>query len=66
MKTDSRLSFVSQVLSHCNKASQKLHAISKVTNYIDLDTKGYLIISFVTAQCNYCFISVNPIIVLIV
>ena len=48
MKIDSQLSFASHVSSFCNKANQKLHAKSRVTNYMDPDIPRCFTISFVT------------------
>ena len=53
MKIDSQLSFASHVSSFCNKANQKLHAKSRVTNYMDPDIPRCFTISFVTWQYNY-------------
>ena len=48
MKIDSQLSFASHASSFCNKANQKLHAKSRVTNYMDPDIPRCFTISFVT------------------
>ena len=36
VKIDTKLSFENQVPSKCKKASQKLHALARVANFMDL------------------------------
>ena len=54
MKIDTRLSFESHVSSLCKQASQKLHALARIVNYMDLSKRKCLMKAFVTSQFNYC------------
>ena len=36
VKIDSKFPFENHVSSHCKKASQKLHALARVVNFMDL------------------------------
>ena len=54
IKTDIKLSFENHVSSLCKKASQKLHALTRIVNYMDLSKRKCLMKAFVTSQFNYC------------
>ena len=54
VKTDSKLSFENHVSSLCKKASQKLHALERVLNFMDLAKRKNLMKAFITTQLNYC------------
>ena len=54
LKFDSKLSFENHVSSLCNKASQKLHALTRIVNYINLCKRKALMKTFVISQFNYC------------
>ena len=51
IKFDSNLSFENHVTSLCKKASQKLHALARVSHYMDLNKSRNLMKSF-------CYLSV--------
>ena len=51
---DNKLSFESHVSSICKKASQKLHALTRIANYMDLSKRRTLMKTFVISQFNYC------------
>ena len=53
VKIDSQLLFESHVSTLCKKASQKLHALSRITNYMELEKRKCLIKTFITSQFNY-------------
>ena len=53
-KIDNKLSFESHVSSLCKKASQKLHALTRIANYMDLSKRRTLMKTFVISQFNYC------------
>ena len=38
---DSKLSFDDHITNLCRKTSQKLHALSRVANYLNFDKKGF-------------------------
>ena len=52
-KIDTKLSFENHVSSLCKKASQKLHALARVINFVDLAKRKSLIKAFITSQFNY-------------
>ena len=54
VKIDSKLSFENHVSSLCKKASQKLHALARVVNFMDLAKRKSLMKAFMTSQFNYC------------
>ena len=54
VKIDNKLNFGAHVTSLCNKASQKLHALSRVSNYMDLGQRKVIMHSFILSQFGYC------------
>ena len=54
VKIDSKLSFENHVSSLCKKASQKLHALARVVNFMDLAKSKSPMKAFITSQFNYC------------
>ena len=54
VKFDSNLSFESHVTSLCKKARQKLHALARISHYMDLNKHRNLMKAFITSQFNYC------------
>lgn len=48
--------FESHVSSFYQKADQMLHALSRVTDYIDLHKRRYLMKKFVTSHFKYCLL----------
>ena len=54
IKIDTKLSFENHVSSLCKKASQKLHALARIVNYMDLSKRKSLMKAFITSQFNYC------------
>ena len=54
VKIDGKLSFENHVSSLCKKASQKLHALARVINFMDLAKCKSLMKAFITSQFNYC------------
>ena len=54
IKIDSKLFFQNHVSSLCKKASQKLHALARVINFMDLAKRKSLMKAFITSQFNYC------------
>ena len=51
MKFCSNLSFENHVTSLCKKASQKLHALARISYYMELNK---LMKAFITSQFSYC------------
>ena len=51
---DSKLSFENHVSSRCKKACQKLYALARVVNFMDLAKYKGLMKTFITCQLNYC------------
>ena len=43
-----------QVKSICKKASQKLHALSRISNFLDTDQLKRIMKAFILSQSNYC------------
>ena len=54
IKIDSKLTFKNQIEDICSKASGKLHALSRVTPYMDLQKKRLVLNAFFKSQFNYC------------
>ena len=53
-KFDSNLSFEGHITSLCKKASQKLHALARISHYMDLNKRRNLMKAFITSQFSYC------------
>ena len=53
LKIDCKFSFDNNVSSLCKKASQKLHALERVVNFMDLAKHESLMKAFITSQFNY-------------
>ena len=53
LKIDAKLSFENHVLSLCKKASQKLHELARILNYMDLSKRKCLMKAFVKSQFDY-------------
>ena len=51
---DSRLTFKPHVTNLCNKASQKLHALSRVIKYMSFRQRKIIMHSFIISQFGYC------------
>ena len=54
IKLSGNLSFEKHVSSLCKKASQKLHALARIVNYMDLSKRKSLMKAFIISQFNYC------------
>ena len=52
--TDSSLSFESRITNLCKTVSQKLHALARIANYMDVPKRKVLMKSFITSQISYC------------
>ena len=51
---DSNFTFEEHINSLCRKSSQKLHALSRIAQYLSPNKKRILFKTFVTSQFNYC------------
>ena len=51
---DTTLSFEHHITSLCKKASQKLHALARIADYMDFKKRRSLMKAFVISQSNYC------------
>ena len=51
---DSELKFKKHITDICNKASQKIHVLSRITSYMSLKRRRVLMKTFVESQFNYC------------
>ena len=54
IKCYSNFSFESHVTSLCKTTSQKLHALAKISHYMDLNKRRNLMKVFITSQFSYC------------
>ena len=54
IKFDSKLSFENHVSSLCKKASETLHALTRIVNYMNLSKRIAFMKTFVISQFNYC------------
>ena len=50
----SNLNFKEHILSLCNKANRKHHALSRISKYMTLNKRCILMKSFIISQFNYC------------
>ena len=50
---DSELKFEKHITDICNKASQKIHVLSRITSYTSLNKRRLLMKTFVESQFNY-------------
>ena len=53
VKFDSNLSFESHITFLCKTASQKLHALARISHYMDLNKRRTLMKAFITPQFSY-------------
>ena len=53
IKFDLSLSFEGHITNLCKKASQKLHALARIVNYMDLPKRTVLMKAFITSQFSY-------------
>ena len=51
---DNKLKFDKDVENICQKASKRLNALARTTNYVELPKRRILMNAFFKAQCNYC------------
>ena len=51
---DNKLNFEKHVNSLCNKVSQKLNALTRISNYIKPDQRRLIMKAFITSQFGYC------------
>ena len=54
VKIDSDFTFEEHINNLCQKSSQKLHALSRISHYLSPNKKRILFKTFVTSQFNYC------------
>ena len=54
IKIDNKLNFNEHVTGICTKASQKLHALSRVSNFMTLNQRKVIMKSFILSQFGYC------------
>ena len=51
---DKKLTFRSHVATLCKKTNQKLHALSRISNYVDRDKLRKIMKALLLSQFNYC------------
>ena len=56
IKFDSSLSLEGHITNLCKKASQKLHVLARIVNYMDLPKRKVLMKAFITSQFSYCLL----------
>ena len=54
IKFDSSLSLEGHITNLCKNASQNLHALARIVNYMDLPKRNVLMKAFITSQFSYC------------
>ena len=54
IKLDSKLNFNSHIHDICQKAGQKLNAVSRITPYMGFANRCFLVNAFFYSQFNYC------------
>ena len=50
---DKKLNFTKHIEDICRKANQKIHALARLSNYVDPDKSEILMNSFISSQLNY-------------
>ena len=51
---DSKLNFTEHVTNLCKTASQKIHALARISNFMNSDKLRIIMKSFIESQFNYC------------
>ena len=51
---DNKLNFNNHVRKLCKKASQKLHALTRLCNFMSINQRKIIMKSFITSQFSYC------------
>ena len=51
---DNYLKFGEHVSNHCKKASQKLHALARISNFMSQDKLRIIMKAFIESQFGYC------------
>ena len=51
---DNRLNFKCHINKLCKKASQKLHALGRVSNFMSCNQRKIIMNAFISSQFNYC------------
>ena len=51
---NNRLTFESHAENLCKKAGQKLHALARIANYMDISKKRSIMNAFILSQFSYC------------
>ena len=51
---DSNLTFEEHINNVCQKVSQKLNALARISNYMDIQKGRTIMKSFITSQFSYC------------
>ena len=51
---DNRLNFKCHINKLCKKASQKLHALARVSNFMSCNQRKIIMHAFISSQFNYC------------
>ena len=51
---DNGLTFNSHVSKICDKASQKLHALSRVSSFMNFTKRKVFMLAFINSQFGYC------------
>ena len=54
VKIDNKFSFGNHVTDLCTKASQKLHALSRISNFMNLQQREKKMNDFINSQFGYC------------
>ena len=54
LDVDKNLDFKNHVTTLCRKAGQKLHALARISNYVDVEKLGVLMNAFIISQFSYC------------
>ena len=54
IKIDNKLSFEDHVTDLCTKASQKLHALSRIANFMNLQQWKKIMNAFINSKFGYC------------
>ena len=54
IQIDSRLTFKNHVSTICKKTSQKLHALARISSYMNISQRRVIMKAFISSQFSYC------------
>ena len=56
IEIEKKLTFEPHVENRCKKAGQKLHALARIANYMDISKNACIMKAFILSQFSYCLL----------